>query len=193
MRCPSRVPGLIRMVNGSLRVTTPSPLQTLQTVRAWPEPPQRGQVTLNFMRPLVCVTCPLPPHSGHGPGLSRYPRPAQLAQTSWRLMVSRNSAPRIACQKPTLTWYSRSEPGCGPALKPSSLAPRPPPKMLLKMSRKPPLLVLVRLPAPPVPAPLLKSEKSKPLKSKGTPCAPPPRVPVEALPAPPPELYPPRA
>ena len=60
MRWPSRVPGLMRTFSDSLRSTRPSPWQTGHTVRFLPLPPQRGQMTLNFMLPLFCVIWPLP-------------------------------------------------------------------------------------------------------------------------------------
>ena len=54
-------------------------------------------------------------------------------------MFNRMTPPRIAVQKGTLTWYSRSDPGSGP----SCAAPPRPPNMPEKMSLKPPLPVLL--------------------------------------------------
>ena len=48
-------------------------------------------------------------------------------------MFSRMTPPRMAVQKGTLTWYSRSEPGSGPSC---TVAPRPP-NMPEKISLKP--------------------------------------------------------
>ena len=42
----------------------PSPWQVGQTFRSRPVPSQRGQVRLNFIAPAICVTLPLPLHSG---------------------------------------------------------------------------------------------------------------------------------
>ena len=103
MRCPSRVPGLMRTSMVSLRGIAPSPPQTLQVVRSRPVPPQRGQGTLNFIPPLDCVIWPLPPHCGHFAELSRYPRPEQLVQVSVRATLSLSTVPFTACQKGTVT------------------------------------------------------------------------------------------
>ena len=62
--CPSRVPGLIRNSSGSVRYTTPSPWHVAHAFCALPLPPQCGHWMLNFIRPPICVTCPVPWHSG---------------------------------------------------------------------------------------------------------------------------------
>src|SRR3954468_4938152 len=182
MRWPSRVPAFTRTSRGSVRSTAPSPWHTGHGGCTLPVPPQRGQATLNFIPPPDCVIWPLPWHCGHVVGVPTTPLPWQLVQVSSRVMFRRITAPRIASQKPTYTWYSRSVPRSGP----TSVAapPRPPPKMLEKISRKPPPPP-DRPPAPP------RSEKSKPLKSN--PC--PPRLPLGGVdrkppaPKPPPRAY----
>src|SRR5205085_11284179 len=93
IRCPSRVPALIRTSRGSVLVTTPSPRQLGQLERFFPVPWQRGHCTLNFIRPPVCVICPLPPHSGHFPGDSMAPSPWHCGQTSWRVIFNRITPP----------------------------------------------------------------------------------------------------
>src|SRR5712675_3100233 len=159
----------MRTSSGSVRGTVPSPWHVGQTDTFFPVPWHRGHCTLNFMRPPVCEIWPVPLHCGHLPGASRTPCPLQLAQTSWREILRRITPPRIAVQKGTLTWYSRSVPGSGP---PSSVAaPRPPPvKILEKISRKPPPLPEALRPPPRPPSNM--SEKSNPPKSKWTPPAP---------------------
>src|SRR5207237_1947826 len=127
---------LMRASIGSVRLTTPSPWHTGHDETFLPVPWHRGQVTLNFIRPPVCSIVPLPLHCGHTPGCSITPLPWQFAHTSWRVILSRMTPPRIAVQNGTLTWYSRSLPGSGPSC--ATAPPRPPPNMLEKMSRKPP-------------------------------------------------------
>src|SRR5580704_6109070 len=164
MRCPSRVPALIRISSGSVRSIVPSPWHTGQVEIFLPVPWQRGHVTLNFIRPPVCSIVPLPWHCGHCPGASMKPLPWQFPQTSRRVILSFITPPRIAVQNGTLTWYSRSLPGSGPS---STGSPRPPPvKMLEKISLNPPPLPLPpELLRPPERAPSNKSEKSNPPKS----------------------------
>ena len=58
-------------------------------------------------------------------------------------MFRRITAPRMACQKPTLTWYSRSVPGSGCSS--TAAPPRPPLNMLEKMSRNAAAAPLLRL------------------------------------------------
>ena len=65
MRWPSRVPALMRNSTVSVRVTVPSPWQVAQAFEMRPVPLQLGQVMLNFIRPPICVTWPVPLHSGH--------------------------------------------------------------------------------------------------------------------------------
>src|SRR5262249_41128817 len=128
---------------------------------------------------------PVPLHSGQVVGFPTIPLPLHVEQTSCRVTLNRKTVPLIACQNATVTWYSRSLPGSGPC---GSRAP--PLKIEEKISRKPPDRFCP-------PAPLVKSEKSKPLKSNGTscvrPCAPappgnPPNPPAPK-PAPPPRAY----
>ena len=121
---------------------------------------------LNFMRPPICVTWPVPPHSGHGEGPPVWAWPWQVGQVSWRWTCMRAWPPRMAVQKSTVAWYSRSVPGCGPRGWPGCWAPE---KMPEKMSLK---LPHDDEPAPACwpgcwPGPLWKPEKSKPPKSTG--------------------------
>src|SRR5205807_4396450 len=145
----------------SLHDALPISRQTGHLSCALPVPWQSGHSRLNFIRPPVWVTCPLPPQRGQAPDFPTNPFPLQLEQLSWRAISSRITVPRMASQKLTLTWYSRSEPGSGSL--PAASAPRFP-KMLEKMSCKPPPPP-VRLAPPPV-----KPLKSNPPKSKGAPC-----------------------
>ena len=103
----------MRNSTGSVRLTTPSPLQVAQSLAVRPVPLQRGQGMLNFIRPPICVTWPVPLHSGHCicPPVAC---PWQVGQLSWRFTWRRACPPRIAVQKSTVAWYSRSVPGCGP-------------------------------------------------------------------------------
>ena len=105
-----------------------------------PVPPQRGQAILNFMRPPIWVTCPVPWHSGQVPPPPEG-FPLQVGQISCRTTCSLATPPRIAVQKSTVIWYSRSVPACGPCcFCPWENTPE-------KMSRKLPQLEPV-LPAP---------------------------------------------
>ena len=104
----------MRNSSGSVRESTPAPLQVGQARCTFPAPPQRGHWMLNFMRPPICVTWPVPWHSGHSTGPPVVPRPLQVGQASWRWISRRVMPPRTAVQKSTLTRYSRSVPGCGP-------------------------------------------------------------------------------
>ena len=63
------------------------------------------------MRPLVCVTCPVPPQTSQSCGAPTAPDPPQVAQVSRRVMVSFLTVPRTASQKLISIRYSRSEPG----------------------------------------------------------------------------------
>ena len=47
-------------LDGLGALTVPSPWQVGQSLVIFPVPPQRGQVMLNFMRPPICVTLPVP-------------------------------------------------------------------------------------------------------------------------------------
>ena len=99
-----------------------------------PVPLQRGQGMLNFIRPPICVTWPVPLHSGHciGPPVCAWPW--QVGQVSWRCTWMRAWPPRIAVQKSTVAWYSRSVPGCGPRGRCGCCAPeKMPEKMSLKL------------------------------------------------------------
>src|ERR1017187_4743474 len=130
--CPSRVPALMRNSSGSRRVTTPSPLQVGQPLCTLPVPPHRGHWMLNFIRPPICVTWPVPLHSGHSMLPPVVDLPLHAGHVSCRSISSRATPPRTADQKSTLTWYSRSVPGCGPR----EAALCPPEKIPPKMSRK---------------------------------------------------------
>src|SRR5271156_3878380 len=111
----------------------PSPWQVGQTFRKRPLPSQRGQVRLNFIAPAICVTLPVPSHSGQTVDeLPVAPVPPQVWQVSCRLTLRRTCVPRMDSQKPILRPYSRSEPFSGAA------AARSPLRLLknwLKMSR----------------------------------------------------------
>src|SRR5450755_3959223 len=185
MRCPSRVPALMRTSSGSDFATMSSPWHVGHVVRFFPVPWHRGHCTLNFMRPPVCVICPVPLHSGHFPGASSDPCPWQVAQVSCREIFSFITPPRIAVQNGTLTWYSRSLPGSGPSFAGS---PRPPPVTLFeKISRNPPPPAPLELLRPPGRAPSKRSEKSKPPKSTFVPAPgwrPPPGNPPPKPPSP---------
>src|SRR5215472_19167333 len=63
--CPSRVPALMRNSSCSFFVSTPSPSHVGQGFCILPEPPHRGHWMLNFILPPICVTWPVPWHSGH--------------------------------------------------------------------------------------------------------------------------------
>src|SRR5579875_3954072 len=82
--CPSRVPGLMRNSRGSRFITTPAPPQVGHVCCTLPEPPQRGHWILNFIRPPICVTCPVPWHSGHSTLPPVVAFPLQVGHTSWR-------------------------------------------------------------------------------------------------------------
>src|SRR5271155_5720716 len=183
IRCPSRVPPLIRISRGSVRSILPSPWHTGHVEVFLPVPWHRGHVTLNFIRPPDCSIVPLPWHCGHSPGASINPLPWQFPQTSRRAIFSFITPPRIAVQNGTLTWYSRSLPASGPS---STASPRPPPlKMLEKISRNPPEEVDPPVdfrPAPPPRPPSNRSEKSNPPKSTfpaAPGCRPPEKPPEE--------------
>src|ERR1017187_10114325 len=174
----------MRNSRGSRRVTTPSPPQVVHAFCTLPVPLQRGHWMLNFIRPPICVTWPVPPHSGQSTLPPVVDLPLHPGHVSCRSISSRATPPRTADQKSTLTWYSRSVPGRGPR----EAALCPPEKIPPKMSRKlPPNLPPACSCAPPrARSPPWKPEKSNPSKSNGTSCAPrPPR------PAPPPENPPP--
>src|ERR1700688_4031272 len=138
----------------STRRTRPSPPHTRQMFRVRPVPPQCVHVRLKRIFPLVCVTCPEPPHAVQVCGCPTVPVPRHSVQVSRREIVSFFTVPRTASQKLISIWYSRLEPGsaCEGA---SAVAP-PPRKNWLNRSRK-----LGPAPAPPPPPP-----KSNPLKSK---------------------------
>ena len=114
IRCPSRVPALMRNSSGSRFVSTPAPSHVLHSFCTLPLPPQRGHWMLNFIRPPICVTWPDPWHSGHSIAPPTTARPLHVGHCSWRWISSRVTPPRIAVQKSISTWYSRSVPGCGP-------------------------------------------------------------------------------
>ena len=65
------------------------------------------------MRPLVCATCPLPPHAVQVCDCPTVPVPWQSVQASSRAMVSFFTVPRTASQNVISIWYSRLEPGFG--------------------------------------------------------------------------------
>src|SRR5260370_129839 len=120
----------------SVRGTRPSPWHVGHTFLRRPLPSQRGHVRLNFIAPAICVTVPLPSHSGQTVvPLPALPLPPQVSQTSCRATLSLIWAPRIASQNPMLSPYSRSLPFSGARV--CSCA-RPPPKNWLKISRHPP-------------------------------------------------------
>ena len=82
-REPSRAPGGMRISTLSVWVTRPSPPQVGQALRSLPEPPQRGQVRLNFMAPAIWLTCPVPLHCGQVTSPAPVePEPWQVSQTS---------------------------------------------------------------------------------------------------------------
>src|SRR5882672_12818801 len=64
-REPDCAPGGIRTSTVSDLEIRPSPPQVGHTLRSLPLPSQRGQVRLNFIAPAICVTFPVPSHSGH--------------------------------------------------------------------------------------------------------------------------------
>src|SRR3954452_13381123 len=101
IRCPSRVPALIRNSSCSFFVTTPSPSQVGHVFCTLPLPPQRGHWMLNFIRPPICVTWPEPRHSGHSVLPPVVDLPLQVGQTSWRWISRRVTPPRTAVQKST--------------------------------------------------------------------------------------------
>ncbi len=83
-------------------------------MRKRPLPSQRGHVRLNFIAPAICVTLPVPSHSGQTVELPpTLPLPLQVSQTSWRATLRRTCVPRMACQKSMSSPYSRSEPFSG--------------------------------------------------------------------------------
>ena len=89
---------------------------------------------LNFIRPPICVTWPVPLHSGHCIGPPVCACPWQVGQVSWRFTWMRAWPPRMAVQKSTVAWYSRSVPGCGPRGRCGCCAPvKMPEKMSLKL------------------------------------------------------------
>src|SRR5579864_3382393 len=150
-REPVCTPAGIRISIVSARRTRPSPPQARQIFRVRPVPPQREHVRLKRIFPLVCVTCPEPPHAVQDCGWPAVPVPRQSAQASRREIVSFFTVPRTASQKLISIWYSRLEPGS--ACEGASAA-APPRKYWLNRSRK---LGPVLPPPPP---------KSKPPKSK---------------------------
>src|SRR5580704_10844055 len=104
----------------------PSPWHVEHLLRSRPVPSQRGHVKLNFIAPAVCVTLPLPLHSGQtafAPG--RAPVPLQVGHVSCREIFSRTCVPLIACQKSMLSPYSRSAPFSGGAVLASAALPPP--------------------------------------------------------------------
>ena len=156
-------PALMRTFSDSLRSTRPSPWQTGQTVRFLPLPPQRGQVTLNFMLPLFCVICPF------AVALRTF---AGLFDEALAVAIAADLEPRdVELQLGALDRLPEADVhlvfqiGAGLADAASASTPPPRPKMLEKMSRNPPPVPARR---PAAPAPSAKSLKSKPLKSKGT-------------------------
>ena len=68
-------------------------------MRTRPVPPQREQVTLKRILPLVCVTCPVPPQTAQVCGAPTAPVPWQVVQVSRRVIVSFLTVPRTASQK----------------------------------------------------------------------------------------------
>src|ERR1700690_2734182 len=120
--------------------------------RRRPVPPQREHVRLKRIFPLVCVTCPEPPHAVQVCGWPTVPVPRQSVQASRREIVSFFTVPRTASQKLISIWYSRLDPGSAPAG--ASAAAPPPRKYWLNRSRK----LGPALPPPP--------PKSNPPKSK---------------------------
>ena len=141
MRWPSRVPALMRTSSGSVFVTVPSPWQVGQVVRFLPVPWQRGHCTLNFMRPPVCVICPVPLHSGHLPGASRKPWPWQVRADILARDVQAHHA--AADRRPERNVDLIFEIGAGLRAFLRGAPPRRRRKFLPKMSRK--------LPPPPLP------------------------------------------
>src|SRR5690349_18840824 len=89
----------------------PSPWHLGQTFLSRPLPSQRGQVRLNFIAPAICVTFPVPSHSGQTVVLPpAVPLPPHVSHVSWRLMFRRTCVPLIDSQKSMFSPYSRSEP-----------------------------------------------------------------------------------
>ena len=88
---------------GGIRTSTisdfdkrPSPWQVGQTFRKRPLPSQRGQVRLNFIAPAICVTLPVPSHSGQTVEVPpTVPLPLQVSQISWRATLRRTWVPRM--------------------------------------------------------------------------------------------------
>ena len=63
----------------------PSPRQVGQTFFSRPVPSQRWQRRLNFIAPAICVTVPVPSHSGHTATFPpAEPVPWQVSHISWR-------------------------------------------------------------------------------------------------------------
>src|ERR1700733_10457441 len=132
-RDPCCAPGGMRTSTASLFEIRPSPWHVEHLLRKRPVPSHLGHVRLNFIAPAVCVTLPLPLHSGQpafAPG--REPVPLHVGHVSWRVMLSRTCVPLMACQKSMLNPYSRSAPVSGGAVLAS--AALPPPNHWLKIS-----------------------------------------------------------
>ena len=91
------------------------------------------------MAPAICDTDAGAVALRAGDGAASLPRPMpwQVAQTSWRVMLSLACVPRMACQKSMLSAYSRSAPFSGASLGLLALPPRR--KNCEKMSVNPPL------------------------------------------------------
>src|SRR5438132_10087719 len=88
-RDPDWTPGGIRTSTGSECEMRPSPWQVGQTFFSLPFPSQRGQVRLNFMAPAICVTLPVPSHSGQTVLLPLpVPEPPQVSHNSCRATFS---------------------------------------------------------------------------------------------------------
>src|SRR5580658_6060527 len=95
-REPDCAPGGIRTSTASDLDKRPSPWQVGQTLRKRPFPSQRGQVRLNFIAPAICVTFPVPSHSGQTVDAPpTLPLPLQVSHVSWRATLRRTWVPRI--------------------------------------------------------------------------------------------------
>src|SRR5882757_10514347 len=146
-RDPDATPCGILTSTASERLKRPSPRQVGHAFFNRPVPPQRLHVRLNFIAPAICVTVPLPSHSGQtATPLPELPVPWHVSHVSCREIFSFTCVPRMDCQKSTFKPYSKSAPrsGC------TAWRAFPPPKNWPKMSRKlPPPRSASSNPAPP--------------------------------------------
>jgi hypothetical protein len=92
-------------------MTTPSPWQVGQAFEMRPVPPQRGQGMLNFMRPPICVTWPVPLHSGQVRGCAG--RGLAVAGGADFLAVNLDAGVAAADGGPEIDWRLVFEIGAG--------------------------------------------------------------------------------